>query len=252
MKGGKDMTFVDVWEALPLFLKEKESTLRVSITSRGLSPEEAIGHPERSDFPLLRGKEVLVQAEINGHIGQAFTGDPVSFEGSVQQLMGELNPERPGHRALAVAVLNALARQLNIADHTIHCVNNEPEECARRVSRQLRESHGNCSIGIIGYQPALLQHCAEEFGAEQVHLTDLNDELIGQIRHGVEVWDGMKDTDRLVDCSDILLVTGTILANGTYPEVLASIGDKPYYFFGTTCAALASINKIQRVCPMSQ
>lgn len=247
------MSFIDVWESLDRLLNEEESlALRVTITSRGLSSEEAIGHPGRQDFPLLRGKEVLVQANIDGYVGQAFTGDPVTFSGSIHQLLDELDRNRPGHRALAVAVLNALARKLNRADHTVHCLNNEPEECARRVSRQLRESHGLCNVGIIGYQPALLQHCAEEFGAERVHLTDLNDELIGSMRHGVEIWDGMKDTDRLIKSSDVLLVTGTILANGTFPEILAGIDDKDYYFFGTTCAALAAINNINRVCPMSR
>lgn len=247
------MTFIDVWEALDKILNEKQFTeLQVTVTSRGLKPEEAIGHPERMDFPLLRGKEVLVQAEIDGYIGQAFTGDPVTFQGSIRQLLETLDRKRPGHRALAVAVLNALARKDDQVDHTIHCINNEPEECAGKVSRQLRETHGLCSVGIIGYQPALLQHCAEEFGAERVHLTDLNSELIGTVRYGVEIWDGMKETDRLIECSDVLLVTGTILANGTYPDILAGIGEKDFYFFGTTCAALAAINNIKRVCPISR
>lgn len=247
------MTFIDVWEALDRLLNEKQfSELQVTVTSRGLKPEEAIGHPERQDFPLLRGKEVLVQAEIDGYIGQAFTGDPVAFQGSIKQLLGMLDRERPGHRALAVAVLNALARKANQVEHTIHCLNNEPEECALQVSRQLKEKHGLCNVGIIGYQPALLQHCAEKFGAQRVHLTDLNDELIGTVRYGVEIWDGMKDTQRLIECSDVLLVTGTILANGTYPDILAGIGGKDFYFFGTTCAALAAINNIKRVCSMSR
>lgn len=248
------MAFIDVWEALDLLIKrESAPALEVQITSRGLSSQEAIGHPERKDFPLLRrGKEVLVQADIDGCIGQAFTGDPVTFNGSINQLLEELDKNRPGHRALAVAVLNALALKLGVANHTIHCINNEPEECASQVSRQLRKTHGLCRIGIIGYQPALLQHCVEEFGAGHVHLTDLNDEIIGSVRYGVEIWDGMKDTGRLISCSDVLLVTGTILANGTFPEILGAIKDKDFYFYGTTCAALAAINQTRRVCPKSR
>lgn len=247
------MSFIDVWEALNLLLNDEEGhNLQVTVTSRGLRAEEAIGRPERRDFPLLREKEVLVQAAIDGHTGQAFTGDPVVLSGRVRQVVDGLTPGRPGHRALAVAVLNALARKLGIADHTVHCTNQEPEECAQQVSAYLREMHGSCRVGIIGYQPALLQHCAEAFGPDRVCVTDLNPDLVGRVRYGVEVWDGMKDTARLVGAIDILLVTGTVLANGTYEEVLEHIGDKPYYFFGTTCAALAAINKVNRLCPMSK
>ena len=64
--------------------------------------------------------------------------------------------------------------------------------------------------------------------------------------------DGLSHTKTLVDFADVLLVTGTILANGTYLDVLGEVGDKPYYFFGTTCAALAHLNNMDRLCPFSK
>jgi hypothetical protein len=151
-----------------------------------------------------------------------------------------------------VAVINALAKKLGITTNTIHCVNNEPEECGRYISEYIFSNHGSCNVGIIGYQPALLEHCKDRFGAEHVCITDLNPDVIGEVRYGVEVWDGFKDTPRLVESSDVLLITGTILANGTFAEVIPEIGNKPYYFYGTTCAALAVINGAKRLCPMSK
>lgn len=225
--------------------------LEVTVSSRALSAEEAIGHPERQDFPLIRGKEVLLQAEIEGCTGQAFTGEPLPFAGTIDTLLQTLG-DRPGHQALAVAVLNALARKLGIASNTIHCVNNEPEECGVYISEYLFNHHGACNVGIIGYQPALLEHCKNRFGAEHVHITDLNPDIIGKLRYGVEVWDGLKDTPRLIEASDVLLITGTILANGTCNDVIPQIGDKPYYFFGTTCAAIAAVTGANRLCPMSK
>lgn len=243
------MFFQDARQILTALLQEhgKSELLSVAVSSRSLTPEEAIGNPDRKDFPLLRGKEVLIQAEIDGWAGQAFTGDPLPYEGPVKDVL-ELDPDRPGHQALLIATLNALARKMGKTDRTIHCVNNEPEECAALVCSYLQEKYGLCRVGIIGYQPALLEACSRAFGPDRVFITDLNPANIGQTKYGVVVWDGATDTDKLIGSADVLLITGTILANGTYLPILNSIGDKPYYFYGTTCAAIASINQIPRLC----
>lgn len=248
------MSFITGKEALNQLIEQANDTLtalEVKVSSRALSPEEAIGHPERQDFPLITGKEILLQADIQGCIGQAFTADPISFRGTLGNLLKELT-DRPGHQALAVAVLNALAKKLGLASNTIHCMNNEPEECARYIAEHLFSQHGACKVGIIGYQPALLEHCQARFGAENVRITDLNPKVIGQVRYGVEVWDGLKDTPKLVQFADVLLITGTVLANGTFGDILPVIGNKPYYFYGTTCAGLAALNRSNRLCPMSR
>ena len=45
-------------------LLENEGILkeRVDINTRSLTPEEAIGITERRDFPIITGKDVMVQA----------------------------------------------------------------------------------------------------------------------------------------------------------------------------------------------
>jgi hypothetical protein len=247
------MEFVNAQEALKSLLTENEElgSLEINITSRALKNEEAIGNPDRKDFPLLTGKEVLLQAEIDGYLGQAFTGDPIAYQGNIKAIL-ELPGERPGNYALMVATLNALTNKMGRANKTIHCLNNEPEDCAKKICQEVIENHGYCKIGIIGYQPAILEHCAQSFGAENVMITDLDRGNVGDMRYGVKVMDGFKDTEKLVDFADVILVTGTILANGTDKSVLMAIQDKPFYFFGTTCAGLAYINDYKRLCPLSK
>ena len=243
------MQFKDAYQTLTELLEEhgESDLLQVIVNSRTLTSREAIGEPDRRDFPLLQGKEVLIQAEIDGYAGQAFTSDPIPYEGLVKDLF-KLDRKRPGHQALVVASLNALACKMGKTERTIHCLNNEPEECADQISKHVFEKHGRCRVGIIGYQPAILDHCSRQFGAENVFITDLNPDNIGHTRYGVKVWDGARDTARMIENVDVMLITGTILANGTYESVLSEIGDKPYYFYGTTCAALASINEVPRLC----
>lgn len=243
------MKYLSAYEALQNLLKDNPELLnqQVQVSARGLKTEEAIGKPERQDFPLLTGREVLLQAEIGSYKGQAFTADPLSFEGSLKQVLS-LSQDRPGHLAITIAVLNALAVSLGIADRTIHCHNNEPEECAREISNYLLDKHGHRNIGIIGYQPAILENCVKVFGPEHVHITDLNPDNIGQTKHGVKVWDGLQDTRRLIDFADVLLITGTVLANGTFTEMAPLLNDKKVYFFGTTAAAMAPLNNFSRLC----
>jgi hypothetical protein len=55
------------------------------VATRPLSSTEAIGSPERDDFPLLRGNEVLMQAApYRGSLGQAFTSDAGVFSGTLE------------------------------------------------------------------------------------------------------------------------------------------------------------------------
>ncbi len=245
--------FIHPREALASILNQNETLkdVEINISSRALKSDEAIGHPERDDFPLLRGKEVLLQAEVQGGLGQAFTADPIAYKGPISDLL-KISDDRPGSHALMVASLNALYNKLGLIGHTVHCIDHEPEACAEHISQYILEKHGLCNIGIIGYQPAILEHCAQVFGSDRVSITDLDADVVGTVRYGVKVMDGLSDTKALVEFADVLLVTGTILANGTYRDVLGEVGDKPCYFFGTTCAALAHLNKMNRLCPFSR
>ena len=60
---------------------------QVVINTKSLTPEEAIGITKRKDFPIITGKDVMVQAECMGSLGQAFTDAPSSFEGMLEVIL---------------------------------------------------------------------------------------------------------------------------------------------------------------------
>ncbi len=58
------------------------------VSARPLTPDEAIGKPDRTDFPLLKGKEFMMEARYQGARGQAFTAMPGEFQGTVEEILG--------------------------------------------------------------------------------------------------------------------------------------------------------------------
>ena len=83
----------------------------IRLKSRGLSPEEAIGNTVRKDYPILAGKEIMLQAQFGSSLGQAFTDAPSDFCGTLEQVLA-LEPENDPHgRGLLVAALNAVMRR---------------------------------------------------------------------------------------------------------------------------------------------
>ena len=71
----------------------------ISLKSRGLTPEEAIGRTARTDYPILNGREVMLQARFGEALGQAFTSAPVDFEGSLADV--KQRDYQDTHRAAA-------------------------------------------------------------------------------------------------------------------------------------------------------
>jgi len=59
--------------------------------SSPLRPQEAVGNPGRDDLPILRKKEVLVQAVFRGVAGQAFSADRGNFQGSLGRTCGTID-----------------------------------------------------------------------------------------------------------------------------------------------------------------
>lgn len=51
----------------------------VSVIARPLTAEEAIGRPEHDDYPLLKGKERMMEARFKGAAGQAYTDRSINF-----------------------------------------------------------------------------------------------------------------------------------------------------------------------------
>jgi len=223
---------------------------RVAVSARPLTPEEAIGNPGRRDFPIAVGKERVIEAEFLGAKGHAFTDSPGDFTGSLEEVLSlELTTSRV--RAVFVATLNAVLRHLEMARATVHCKDDDPESCAREIAEVLLERHGEAQVGLIGLNPAIAERLVDRFGPTRVRICDLDTENIGKSRFGVEVWDGNQRTDDLIAGSDVVLVTGTTLVNGSFDRIREGIRrrGKDYLLYGVTAAGISELLGLERICP---
>ncbi|MEG2923138.1 MAG: DUF364 domain-containing protein [Oscillospiraceae bacterium] len=216
---------------------------KVEITGRALSPQEAIGVTERRDFPILTGKELMLQAEFMGSKGQAFTDAPALYSGTLQDVIN-MDLEKDAHaRGLFIATMNAVLCHLGVAQNTVHCKNGEPERCAEQALAWVQEQYGSeVRIALVGYQPALLEQLASKY---KLRVLDLNPDNIGQMRYGVKVEDGM-DYKEVCGWADLVLCTGSTICNGTIVNFLNL--EKELVFFGTTISAAAKILGLKRMC----
>ncbi|MDD9302407.1 MAG: hypothetical protein HUK40_08710 [Desulfobacter sp.] len=80
-----------------------------------------------------------------------------------------------------------------------------------------------------------------------MRLIDLDPDNIGTDKHGVMV-EGADQTREAVDWCDLLLITGTVIANGSIDLFLDK---KPTLFYGTTIAGPAKLMGWDRYCKMS-
>ena len=217
----------------------------ISLKSRGLTPEEAIGRTARTDYPILNGREVMLQALFGEALGQAFTSAPVDFEGSLADVLELDTTHDPQAAGMLVATLNAVLRAVGEIGNTVHCRDDGPELCAERYAALVRERFGTPRIALVGFQPALLARLSKEFS---VRVLDLNPEIVGTVRSGVLVEDGMAAYQDVVrDWAELVLCTGSTLCNGSFVNFL-DIG-KPVLFFGTSCAGAAHVLGAERFCP---
>lgn len=211
------------------------------VSARDLTPEEAIGKPDRDDYPLLNGKEVMVESRFQGGIGQAFTDQPGRFEGTLGEVL-HMPLNNNFRRAIFVATLNAIMRSLKKAEATIHCKDKEPALCAQKLPQYIREHYGNPKIAFIGFQPAMIQALTE--AGFDLRATDLNPDNIGQIRCGTRIYEAALNVEHAC-WADIVLSTGTVLVNDTYRELQQG---QPVIYYGVTVAGLAQMFDLPRIC----
>jgi uncharacterized protein (DUF4213/DUF364 family) len=233
-------------------LAEKNGLLEseINITAKILTPKEAIGETERKDFPLLQGKEFLMEADFKNALGQAFTDAPSNFKGKLKKIL-ELKLTDNSDRALFIATLNAVMRYVDAADKTIHCKNEGPELCAMEIIKTIIDKYGaDSKIGIVGFQPAIIDNFAKSLNAQNVKVIDLDKDNINKIKYGVLIWDGRKMARELFKISDIIMATGSTVVNGSLSDLISMAGEykKPLYLYGTTGAGSAKILNLKRLC----
>jgi len=240
-------------QLVEIVTKNRLLDAHVSVLVKTLTPEEAIGVPGRRDFPIILGKERVVEADVIGARAHAFTDSPGEFVGNLKEVLNlPLTSNR--ERSIYVVTLNAILKYLNLIENTIHCKDEDPERCGKEIASQILKKWGKVKIGFIGLNPAIAENLIETFGAENVRITDLNEQNIHSFKYGVKVWDGNEMTQELVKKSDVILITGTTFVNGTFDHIMHCVQNyrKDYLIYGITGAGICKLMELNRICPYSR
>ena len=215
----------------------------VNVFAKTLTPTEAIGNPEHNDYPIQKGKERMMQAEFKGSQGQAFTDMFGNYKGKLSQII-EMDLSNNFQRAIFISTVNAVMRQLEMVDKTIHCKDKGPKDCSQELVSYIKKEFNKPRIALVGLQPRMLEELSAEF---EVRVTDLDKENIGKQKFGVMIDSPEKTEENLTWC-DVALVTGTTLVNDTASAFRI---DKPVIFFGVSIAGPARLLGLTHFCPFS-
>ena len=226
--------------------------IETAINVLPLSSRNAIGNAG-CDFAIKKGKEYVIEATFDNARGQAFTGKPCKWDGTVEEILS-LDLSDVSNRGVFVATMNAVLRSLGLATGTIHCRDEDPTNCGPRIAGQLETRFGAKRFGIVGLQPAILRGLTKRFSLEAVRVVDLNPDNIGNSKCGVEVWDGHTDLRRLARWAEIGLATGSSIVNGTIDEIIRCFKrqGRPVVFFGNTISGVAALLDLDRLCPFGR
>ena len=214
----------------------------VSISARPLSPGEAIGNPEADDYPILKGKERMMEATFQNARGHAFTDMCGEWSGKISEV-AQMKLENNFRRALFVASLNAVTRYLGVVEQTVHCRDDAPVRCAEECLKMLSLENPSARIAMIGHQPRILEKLSDRF---RLSVTDMDESNIGKQVFGVTIF-GPEKTEQMLKEADILLVTGTTLVNGTIEPFRGRKTET--IFYGVTIAGAAKLLGLRRFCP---
>ncbi len=205
-----------------------------------LTPEEAMGNPEDRDYPVIAGRERIMQAEFKGSLGHAFTDMYGNFSGSLSDI-ASLELKNNYRRAIFISTLNAFMRYLGLVTKSVHCRDEEPRQCSMELARYMGEKFGQPRIALVGFQPRMLEALSAKF---EVKITDLDRNNIGKEKFGIKV-EGPERTAANLEWCDVALVTGTTLVNNTIGDFLI---DKPVIFYGVTISGAAALLGWQNFC----
>ncbi|ADP77047.1 protein of unknown function DUF364 [Methanothermus fervidus DSM 2088] len=196
------------------------------------------------DYPLVKGKEILLRANFKGNFGDCFTNSPTVFKGKIKDILKHENI------SCQIACLNAVMRYYGIIENTRHCTSNYPEKCAKKFVEYVKDNFSPEKVGIIGFQPAFVREFSNEF--DKIFVTDLNPENVGSVKYGIKVLDA-KYNPEIIKCCDVVLITGSTIANNTFNKIYEKCKKYKtnYIFYGTTIAGIAHLLKLDRFCPFS-
>lgn len=210
----------------------------ISVRCKALSAHEAIGNPKHTDYPIIKGREVMVEADFRGAKGQAFTDEFEQADFPVEELL-TMNLDSNRKRATFISGLNAVFRFLDLCEKTVHCKDKEPEECASHLQDAIGSGK---KVLLVGHQPRFLEAFAAQFPTRVV---DMDQDNISRKISNVII-EAPEMTSEAMQWCDVIFATGSTLTNGTISTFLNQ--EKPVIFFGVTIAATAKILNLKTYC----
>lgn len=214
----------------------------LTVAAEPLTPDEVIGNPEHDDYPLVQGRERMMEARISGVRGQAYTDMYGTWSGTVREAcaLPLINSFR---RAIFVATLNALARIEGLCEDTCHCQGDDLTACAEDLHAFIAEKKLSPPFVLIGYQPRFAEVLSQ---LGDTRIVDADPGHIGEERAGVRVC-GPEETEEALHAAGCVFVTGSTLVNATLPTFLHL--PIPTFYYGVTIAGAAAILGLPRFCP---
>lgn len=211
---------------------------RLSVRCQELSAEEAIGDPDDRDYPILKGKERMVEAVFGQARGQAFSDEYGNREYRVEDLL-RLPLDSNRNRADFIAAFNAVHRHLGLCERTIHCRDQEPPRCAAEALKKIGFGR---KVLLVGLQPRFLECLSRE---NQVRVVDLDPENVGDRKFGVLI-EPMENTEAAIQWCDLIFATGSIFVNATIGNFLGR--GRPLLLYGVSAAAPARVLGLDSFC----
>ena len=230
-------------KAKAILEKHDFSDENIVVNAKTLTPEEAIGNPEHDDYPIIKGKERMLEASFKNSKGVAFS----DMFGNFQAKLGDIiNMELKNNfrRGIFIAALNAILRELNLIEKTEHCKNEDLVICAKDVRGFISEKFGKPKIFLCGLQPRLAEKLSLEF---EIRITDMDEDHLKKEINGVKV-EGIEKTNDCLAWCDMIFATGSTFVNDTAPRLIES--GKPLAFYGVTAAAPTYLLNLPRFCPI--
>ena len=242
---GKEFSEMNIYDKLRKYLitLAKQNNLEaqdVIVRAKPLTPEEAIGNPEDKDYPLITGRERMMQAELRNTCGQAYTDMYGNYSGKLIEI-AEMELKNNFRRAIFISSLNAVMRYLGLIEKTMHCKDKEPRECSSKLVEYVANKYGHPKIAMVGLQPRMVESLAKSF---EIKVTDMDYANINVEKFGVIIQSPQKTKEHL-DWCDIAIVTGSTIVNATITDFLV---DKPVIFYGVTISGAAKILGLENYC----
>lgn len=212
----------------------------VVIKAAVLSPEETIGNPDDRDYPLIVGKERMMQAEFRNAFGQAFTDMYGNFSGRLSEI-ATMELKDNFRRAIFISSLNAVMRYLGLITKTTHCKNDEPRRCGYELAKHIEENYGHPKVAMVGFQPRMVEALSKRF---ELKVTDMDQANTSTEKFGCII-DSPQRTGEHLEWCDVAVVTGTTIVNNTIDQFTIS---KPVVYYGVTISGAAKLLGLNHFC----